>query len=347
MFDALLTPNKVMKPNPTRLWTAEDVLALSRSYQEACVLAAAAELNLFAALVTQPLAAASLADRLQCDARGITALLDALAAMHFLEKTENRYSLAPGIAATLAPEGERSVLAMAQHQANCLHRWDQLARVVKTGRPARREPSLLGEAGDQTAFIGAMDNISAPFADTVIRAVVPPECSQVLDVGGASGTWTMAFLRACPTANAVLFDLPHVMPMADRRLGAAGLRNRVRLVAGNFEHDPLPAGADLAWVSAIVHQNSREQNRRLFGRVHEALATGGRIAIRDIVMNDNHTQPVSGALFAINMLVATEGGGTYTFDELREDLESVGFTSAAVLRSDPAMNSVVVAYKIT
>jgi SAM-dependent methyltransferase len=337
--------DQTMKTNPPIHWTAEDVLGLSRDFQGSCVLAAAAELDLFVPLTDGPLGAVTLAGRLQCDVRGLAVLLDALAAVRLLDKGPDGYALAPGIAPLLTPGGNQSVLAMAQHQANCLHRWDQLARVVKTGRPADRTPSLLGEAGDQAAFIGAMDNISAPVADEVIRAVVPPDFTQILDVGGASGTWTMAFLRACPTATAVLFDLPQVMPMAERRLAAAGLRDRVRLAAGDFETEPLPGGADLAWVSAIVHQNSRLQNRSLFAKVFAALAPGGRIAIRDILMDKSHTSPLSGALFAVNMLVGTESGGTFTFDELREDLEAAGFTSAAVLRQDPGMSSIVVAKK--
>jgi len=148
-----------------------------------------------------------------------------------------------------------------------------------------------------------------------------------------------------PQAQATLFDLPHVIPMARRRLAAAGLESRVKLVAGNFMHDVLPPGADLAWVSAIVHQNSRAQNRALFGKVFAALAPGGRIAIRDILMEEDRTQPVAGALFAVNMLVATEGGGTFTFAELREDLEAEGFIETAVARADEAMNAVVVAKK--
>ena len=120
---------------------------------------------------------------------------------------------------------------------------------------------------------------------------------------------------------------------------------RVTLAPGDFTVDPLPPNADLAWVSAIVHQNSRAQNRALFAKIFHALRPGGRIALRDILMDDNRTAPVAGALFAVNMLVATEGGGTFTFDELREDLESAGFVQAAVCRRDPGMNSVVVARK--
>ena len=326
-------------------WTAEDILALGRSYQGAAVLAAAADLDLFSALSAAPLTAAELARTLQCDLRALTILLDALVALRLLQKADGKYALPLGVKALLTPDGAQSILAMAQHQGHCLRNWAQLGRVVKTGRPADCTPGVRGEAGDQEAFIGAMHNISAPNADQVIRAVQPMQFRHLLDIGGGSGTWTIAFLRACPSAQATLFDLPHVIPMAQWRLAAAGLEQRVKLVAGDFAIDALPPGADLAWVSAIVHQNTRAQNRALFTAVFEALTPGGRIAIRDILMEEDRTRPVAGALFAVNMLVATEGGGTFTLAELREDLVAAGFAEVALMRQDDAMNAIVVARK--
>jgi hypothetical protein len=334
-----------MRPQPPTPWTAEEILGLGRSYQGAAVLAAAADLDLFTALDRAPQGAAELARAIECDLRALTILLDSLVGLHLLEKSGNQYSLPAGLDAFLTPNGTQSILAMAQHQGHCLRNWAQLSQVVKTGRRAECLPSVRGEAGDQEAFIGAMHNVSAPNADHIIRAVQPLQFGHLLDIGGASGTWTIAFLRAWPSAQATLFDLPHVIPMAQRRLVAAGLDQRVRLVAGDFTSDPLPQGADLAWVSAIVHQNSRAQNRALFTKVRAALVAGGRIAIRDILMEEDRTQPVAGALFAVNMLVATEGGGTFTFAELREDLEAAGFAEVALLRQDDAMNSIVVATK--
>jgi precorrin-6B methylase 2 len=326
-------------------WTAEQILALGRSYQGAAVLAAAAELDLCSALSPAPQTAATLARKLRCDLRALTILLDALVALRLLGKSGVSYALPAGLDALLMPDGPQSVLAMAQHQAHCLRNWAQLARVVKTGRPAKRTPGIRGEEGAQEAFIGAMHNVSAPNAAEVIRAVQPLRFRHLLDIGGASGTWTIAFLCACRSARATLFDLPHVIPMARRRLAAAGLAKRVKLVAGDFMRDELPAGADLAWVSAIVHQNSRAQNRVLFTKVFRALVPGGRIAIRDILMEEDRTRPVAGALFAVNMLVATKGGGTFTLGELRQDLEVAGFAEVATTRRDEAMNAIVVAKK--
>lgn len=334
-----------MTVQPQRRWTAESLLDLSRAYQPAAVLAAAAELELFEALLPRPLAAQEVARRRDCDLRGMTILLDALAALQLVTKRDGRYGLRPDVAELLIPDSPRSVLAMAQHQANCLRRWAQLARVVRSGRPVRRAPGVRGVAGDAEAFIAAMHNISAPVADRVIRAVRPLRFQHLLDVGGASGTWTIAFLRACPEARATLLDLPHVIPMARRRLAAEGLIPRVRLVAGDFNRQPLPGGADLAWVSAIVHQNSRAENRALFARLFKALKPGGRVAIRDILMETSRTAPLAGALFAVNMLVATTGGGTFTFAELRQDLEAAGFRQVRLCRRDAGMNSVLVARK--
>jgi ubiquinone/menaquinone biosynthesis C-methylase UbiE len=190
-----------------------------------------------------------------------------------------------------------------------------------------------------------MDNVCAPIAADVVAAIGPPPFSHLLDVGGASGTWTIAFLQARPEATATIFDLPHVIPMAEQRIRAAGFAKRVRLVAGDFERDALPAGADLAWISAIIHQNSREQNRRLYSAVAFVLAPAGRVLIRDMIMKPSRTEPAVGALFAVNMLVGTPAGGTYTLEEIREDLDAAGFDQVQVLRSTEGMDSVIGAKK--
>ena len=133
--------------------------------------------------------------------------------------------------------------------------------------------------------------------------------------------------------------------VARERIARSGFGDRVDLVEGDFYDDPLPSGADLAWVSAIVHQHAREDSRALFAKVHAALAPGGRIMIRDIVMEPNRIEPAEGALFAVNMLVATASGGTFTMDEYTEDLQASGFRDVKLPIKDAWMNSVVEAVK--
>ena len=327
-------------------WSAEEVLQTSWLFQRACVLAAAADLNVFSALDNTPMTAGALAGQLGTDLRATTILLDGLAALEFLVKEGDDYSLPEDLANLLSDKSDKNVLPMLRHLANCLSRWAQLARVTRSGKPAERQPSVRGEAADQAAFIGGMHNLSAPIATEVVGRLNPLQFTHLLDIGGASGTWTMAFLEAVPEAKATLFDLPPVIPMAEKRLGEAGFAERAKLVAGDYNVDDLPEGADLAWLGAICHQNSRRQNRELFVKIHRALTNGGHVVIRDVVMDSSRISPERGALFAVNMLVATEGGDTYTLEEYGEDLRKAGFDEVTLVHRDEFMNSLIRAKKV-
>ncbi|MHC4581340.1 MAG: methyltransferase [Planctomycetota bacterium] len=328
-------------------WSAEEILKVAWSFQQASVLTAAADLNVFTVLHDKPMTAEVVAGEIGADLRATNILLDALVALEFLTKQGDDYSVPDGLAELLSENSAQNVLPMVRHLANCLNRWAQLARVTKSGKPAERVASIHGEPADQAAFIGAMHNISAPAAAEVVGRLMPLKFSHLLDIGGASGTWTMAFLDAAPEARATLFDLPDVIEMARERLSDAVLNDKVTLVAGDFYADELPAGADLAWLGAICHQNSRRQNRELFAKIRKALTDDGVVVIRDVVMDPSHTSPERGALFAVNMLVATEGGGTYNLDEYSEDLSEAGFGDVTLVHRDEFMNSLIRARKVS
>ncbi len=328
--------------------SGKTIMEMVRGFQKACVIIAGADLDVFTLLRAKPMDAGRLAGKIRGDVRAAAILLDALAALGLLGKGPGRrpvYSVPPAVAEVLADKGARCMLGMVRHQGNCLRRWEQLAGVALSGKPAARRPSVRGAAGDLDSFIRAMHEVSQPLIETVIGSLGPLKFTHLLDVGGASGTWTIPFLRLNPDARATIFDQPEVIPMARGTMKKAGLDGRVSFAAGDYNTDALPRGADLAWVSAIVHQNSRAENRAMFAKVFAALAPGGRILIRDIVVDASRTRPVGGALFAVNMLVATQGGTAFTFDELREDLASAGFVNVKSLRRGEIMDSVVRASK--
>ena len=325
--------------------TGAQILERMRAFQPACVLGAAAELDLWAAIGEETRSAEEIAVLLAADLRATTILLDAVVALDLLEKEEDRYSVPAGIRDFLTYDHPRSVLPMMLHSMTILRNWSQLAWVVKKGSPPAPTPSLRGQAADRAAFIDAMNSISSFFADEVVAKLASIPFKKLLDVGGASGTWTLAFLRARPDTTGVIFDLPDAIEQARRRVGASALADRVFYAAGDFYKDDLPDGADFAWVSAIVHQQDRAENRRLFAKVYKALTPGGTIALRDVVMEPDRTQPADGALFAVNMLVNTTAGGTFTFADLAEDLAAAGFSEPNWLVKDAGMNSLVVAVK--
>lgn len=323
----------------------EVILKIARQFMESRILLSAAEMNLFTLLDDVPSTAKDLSGILNADLRGLTILLDALAAMGLLSKKEDIYLSAPDAVQFLTDRSPRSVLPMVLHAAHLWERWSDLTPIVKGADLNEAPASTARDADEMCAFIRAMHVAGTPLAQGIVATIQPGSARNLIDVGGASGTYTIAFLKAAPEMKATLFDRPMVIQIARERLAEEELNDRVRLVAGDFYEDELPGGHDLALLSAIIHQNSPIGNIKLFRKVLHAMVPGGRLIIRDHVMEPSRTEPKEGAIFAVNMLVNTVGGSTYTFNEIRKWLEDAGFVSVRFLKAGKHMDALVEAFK--
>jgi predicted O-methyltransferase YrrM len=313
-------------------------MRLSRAFMESRVLLTAAELDLFTELSRHPRTAAALAEARAWQPRPLAVVLDALVAMELLSKQDGVYRCEPTVGEQLSASSPTSVLASVRHAAVLWDRWSTLTTRVAGGAPGPR-------SDDARAFIEAMHAIARPLAPRMVAAVRPAGTKRLLDLGGASGTYTLAFLEAVPGLHVTLFDRPEVIPLARERLAAGDCLDRVTLVPGDYLADPLPGGQDLAWLSAVIHSNGPEENLALYRRVFAALVPGGRIVIRDHVMNEDHTAPRAGTLFAINMLSATSRGRTYSYREIAGALAEANFTGVRLLQGGESMDALVEARK--
>ena len=323
----------------------EIILKMAQGFMESRILLSAAELNIFSLLIKSPLTAQEINGKISGDIKALTALLDAVAATGLLRKKDGKYFCEPDAAKYLTDDSPTTVLPMVLHVASLWARWARLTNLVE-GTPA---PTINLDFSrndkELEAFIGAMHSIGEPMAKRIAAEVHPGNARSLLDVGGGSGTYTIAFLRAAPELKATIFDMPPVIEMARKRLSQAGLLDRAQLVGGNFYEDELPGGHDLVLLSAIIHSNSPEQNLALYQKIFRALVPGGRLLIRDHVMAPDHVHPRNGAIFAINMLVGTQGGGTYTYDEITSELNRAGFVDIRMMFEGEQMDSVVEAFK--
>jgi predicted O-methyltransferase YrrM len=323
----------------------ETILGLSRKFMESRIFLTAAELDIFSLLMKDPMSAREVADKIPVTLRGITILLNALVPMGLLEKKDEKYYCPAEVGALLAADSPTSILPMVMLTVGGWERWSGLTEIVRQGVQRARTRVFDSSETEREAFIKAMDAVAHRIAPGIAAAVKPCEAKNLLDIGGASGSYTKAFLEASPDMKATIFDLPPVIRIARKRFAATGLLDRIAFVAGDYNQDELPAGHDLALLSAIIHQNSPEQNIELYGKIYRALQPGGRLVIRDHVMSPDHTRPASGALFAVNMLVGTPGGGTYSFEEIKASVESAGFIKINLIQPDEQMTGLVEAFK--
>jgi SAM-dependent methyltransferase len=235
---------------------------------------------------------------------------------------------------------------MVLHLNGLWESWGGLTETVRTGINPKKKPVTERGKDSLKAFIDAMHVVGRGLSQEIADSYNLAPFKRLLDIGGATGTYTIAFLEKNPKMAAVLFDLPDVIPWAEERLGAEGLLGRVECVAGDFYKDELPKGCDLVLLSAIIHQNSPAENLELYRKIHRAVLPGSTLLIRDHVMDSARTNPPQGTLFAINMLVNTKGGDTYTFDEIKEILEEAGFGEVKLVREGEHMDCLVEAKRV-
>ena len=321
----------------------ESITAEAFNFMKSRVILTAAELDLFTALDGKPASASDLAAELKVDTRSLTRVLDYLVALEILSKEAGTYR-ATDSGAYLSSRHPETILPMILHLVRLWKNWSFLTETVKEGSTRKRVP-VAGDEEDRDAFIGAMHVIGRELSAEIADGYDLSRFSLLLDVGGASGTYTSAFLGKNPVMRAIIFDLEPVIPHAKERMKAEGLLDRVSFAPGDFYKDELPAGADLALLSAIIHQNSTEENVELYGKVFRALKPGGCILIRDHIMDETRTKPAAGALFALNMVINTPAGDTYTFQEVKNSLEEAGFRGVKLARMGEKMDCLVEAVK--
>jgi (2Fe-2S) ferredoxin/predicted O-methyltransferase YrrM len=302
----------------------DDLVTAFRAYQDSRILLSAVELDVFSA-VADGAPAAALAAALGTDARGTEALLNALVALGLLHKKEGVYLNAPVAKRFLtagSPDDARTGL---RHHLSLWERWSRLSECVRTGRPA--SSTEMKDRGDEwtVPFIAAMHRNAASRAPLVVEAVGARGVRKLLDVGGGSGAYSIAFARANPELRAEIFDLATVVPIAERHLAEAGLTDRVRSRVGDLRTDSLGEGYDLVLLSAICHMLGPDENRDLLRRAFEALGPKGRVVVQDFILEPDKTAPRTGAIFAINMLVGTERGSSYSYEEYAAWLAEAGF----------------------
>jgi len=299
----------------------DDLNARIRGFQESRVILTALELDLFTA-VDEPSTPAEVAARLDTDPRATEMLLNALTAMGLLRKQGHSFRNAPAAARHFSASSPQCARAAMLHTANLWKRWSTLTECVRAGTAAASEAGR----GDLwvESFIAAMHRNATERAGAVVRAV-GAVTGRMLDIGGGSGAYSIAFAQANPRLEAEVLDLPEVTAIAGGHIRKAGLEDRVRVRCGDLRSSPFGEGYDLTFVSAICHMLSPDENRDLLGRCFAALAPQGRIVVQDFILEPHKTAPKSAALFALNMLVGTRAGSAYSEPEYAAWLDAAGF----------------------
>lgn len=317
-------------------------------YAPTLAIEAAVRHGIFDLLDKGPLTAAQIASKTGASQRGVNGILDLLVSLALLERKGKRLALTPESATFLVSTKPSFYGALFRHVSNqLLPSWLQLTDVVRTGRPAVKVNARKQGAKFFADFVESLFPLSFPAATALGHHIgIARESApiSVLDIGAGSGVWGIAIAKQSPHVRIHAVDWPQVLKVTSGVVRKHGLANRLTTAPGDFFEADFGKGHRLATIGHILHSEGRDRSRKLLKKVFEALAPGGTVAIQEFVPNEDRSGPPSALIFAVNMLVNTEAGDTFTFNEMSQWLRQAGFKNPRLL-DVPSVSPLVLADK--
>jgi predicted O-methyltransferase YrrM len=302
------------------------------SYATELLSAAVAHFNLFGRLAQQPMMPAELAQVLGLAERPTVVLLTALRSFGLLRSdaqgrlhlTEmSREHLLPGVSFDVG-----DYIGLAANNAGVL----EMVERLRTNRPASHESGVAfiyregvasameNEAAARhftNALAGRAKNVAPLLAE---RVHLPSDARLLVDVGGGTGIYSIAFLQTNPNLRALVLDRPEVLKVAQEMAMAYGVADRLQAQPADMFRDPLPGQADVVLLSNILHDWDVAECRTLIARCAASLRQGGELLIHDVFLNDALDGPLPIALYSAALFCLTEGRA-YSGAEYRGWLE--------------------------
>ncbi|MHC4427295.1 MAG: methyltransferase [Planctomycetota bacterium] len=324
-----------------------DVVGHSVAAWRAQVLGVAVRLGLFEAVAEGGKTVDELCEQLKCPPRSLERLLIAAHACKLLDREGDRYIPSECTAKTLVPGRPGYVGNWIRLMHQWSRAWGDLEQAVRTGKNVERPELHLGENAEYTRdFILGMHDYAHYRGTDVLKFLDLTGCKKLIDVGGGPGTYSIMFCQQYPELAATIFDLPEVLEIAKENVEEASLSDRVRMQPGNYYTDELGGEYDVAFLSDMLHQESAETGKMIVEKSYRALASGGRIVIQAMFLDDDDSGPEWPALHNLLMLLIYEGGKAYSMAETIPWLEQAGFVDVQRVRmSFYNVNSLIIARK--
>jgi SAM-dependent methyltransferase len=262
--------------------------------------------------------------------RGMRALLNALVGLELLAKDDiGRYALTPE-SATFLVTGKASyhgAFFLLTSEA-MLPAWGKLSDIVRSGRPEKHINHQEDGVPFFLRFVEDIFPIHYAAAKRLGEALGVSETTErlsVLDVAAGSGVWSIALAQQSPFVRVTAVDWPGVISITQDVTARFGVADRYDFVKGDLFEADFGGGYAIAIAGHILHSEGEERNQLLLKKIFDALAPGGTIVIAEILVNADRKAPLPALLFAVNMLVNSDQGDTFSYDEISAWLREAGF----------------------
>ena len=309
----------------TMNWNPGTLLEMSGYYWRTCTLHTGVKLNIFTAIGSDCLSCDTINKKIKADKRGLTRLLNALAAMGLLIKTDETYSNSPAALTFLSKDSPQYIGFIIMHHHHLMESWQNMGKAVMEGGPIRERASFSDDEWRESFLMG-MFNMGMAVAPKLSKELDLSGCKKLLDFGGGPGTFAIHFCLANPGLSASVYDLETTRSFAEKTIKKFKVTDQVDFISGDFieEEFTYPREYDAAFLSHILHGEGSKDANDVIRKAVTALKPGSNVFIHEFILNNDMAGPAFPALFSINMYLGTEEGQSYSEAQLSDMLKANG-----------------------
>ncbi len=298
--------------------------ALYMSAYPAFALLAAIQLDLFSALARGKATAEQVAARLDVSPGRLAPLLNALVVVGLVEKTDDHYTNGAEAQATLVRGQPGYLEGIGELYLDRYCAALGAAQSIREARPSAKKDFSAMNPEEAKAFFAGMFTRAMKAGLDLARRADFSGCGSIVDAGGGSGGLAVGLCRALPGLRVTVADLAPVLPIAQERIAAAGLADRVQLVEADLLAAPLPGRYDAAVVRSVLQVMSDENAGRALANVASAVRPGGRVLVLGRMLDDSGLAPEESVFFNLVFISLYQDGRAYTEAQYRRWFEGAG-----------------------
>lgn len=291
------------------------ILEIAGAYQKSKILLTSCELDIFTILGNDEKTAKEVAFEIDTDERATERLMNALCSINLLIKREVHFSNTKGTFRFLV-KGQKEFIGNMMHKTNLWEAWSNLTDCIRKGSAVHDKRLIDMDEKWIESYTESIHWRASLQAPDIVKMVNIQNVKSILDLGGGSGVYAMEFLRAKPSLDITIFDLPGVIPFTKKHLSENDMDGLIKTTKGDLLEDDFGSGYDLIFISHLLNDFSIWQNIKIIKRVYDSLNNGGKIVIQEYIMNDDRISPERCAILSLNMLVNTQSGDSYTETDL-------------------------------
>ncbi len=306
---------------------------LSIGFQKSQILFTAVELDIFTVLGDNEKTAQDIASIINVNSKYLERLLDALVAVRLLDKRIYCYKNTE-LSLEHLVKTSPNYYGFLLHNADLWKSWGTLTSVIRTGK--FETTKKVSEKDEQwiTDLLASLDWRAKLEIDTVIKLFPIKNSTKMLDLGAGSGRYALESAKQNSKINAYIFDYPNVVEISEKMIRKEYTGNNIHFLSGDITVDDLGQDYDFVYIGAVLHDYSVLENIEILSKVYKSIRRGGQAIIHQQLIDDARISPITATLEAVNLMVNTPAGNSYTHADIWVTLKESGFGNIEFFKTD-------------